>query len=151
MFLLTAVLLKGIFCLKIINFLFYRFYILNGKSKLDFKRISLDIFFFFLTFIVMLCSFLPYNSTNQPYFYIYIPSFWSLPPFPPSYPSGSSQSTRLGPRCSTAASHQLLLYTRCCTYINATSSIGPTLSFLHCGPKSTLSCTGSLLLCAGSL
>ena len=52
MFLLTAVLLKGIFCLKIINFLFYQFYILNGKSELDFKRVSLDSFFvlFFFNF-----------------------------------------------------------------------------------------------------
>ena len=39
-------LLKGIFCLKI-NFLFYQFYILNGKSELDFKRLSLDSFFIF--------------------------------------------------------------------------------------------------------
>lgn len=50
MSLLTAVLLKGMFCLKIINFLFYQFYILNGKSELDFKRLSLDSFLFFSNF-----------------------------------------------------------------------------------------------------
>ena len=44
--------------------------------------------------------------------YTYIPSLPSLPPLPTSYPSRSSQSTRLGSTCYTATPHQLsILFT----------------------------------------
>ena len=62
----------------------------------------------------MLCWFLPYNSVNQPSFYIYIyihMYIYPLPLEPPSFllfhPSGSSQSVRLCSLCYIAASHWL--------------------------------------------
>ena len=81
MFLLTAVLLKGIFCLKIINFLFYRFCILNGKSKLDFKRISLDSFFvlFFFNFY-MNVVFISAIQQHKSAIFLYIYPFLLEPP-----------------------------------------------------------------------
>ena len=81
MFLLTAVLLKGIFCLKIINFLFYRFCILNGKSKLDFKRISLDSFFvlFFFNFYINVV-FISAIQQHKSAIFLYIYPFLLEPP-----------------------------------------------------------------------
>ena len=49
----------------------------------------------------ILCRFLPYSNTNH------TPSVLSLPPFPASHTSTSSQSTRLGSPCYTKTSHQL--------------------------------------------
>ena len=47
--------------------------------------------------------------------YTYIPSLLDLPLLPPSHPSRSSQSTRLGSLCYTATSHQLsILYRHAC-------------------------------------
>ena len=55
--------------------------------------------------------------------YIYIPSILHLPPLPPSYPSRSSQSARLGPLCYLATSHQLsilhmVVYICQCNFLN---------------------------------
>ena len=61
------------------------------------------------------------------YMCVYIPSFLSLPPITPSYPSRSSQSTELSSLCQTATGHLLSVLPKC-TRAGAALSICLTLS-----------------------
>ena len=86
----------------------------------------------------MLYWFLQYNNMNHNTIYIYIPYLLSLPSppllsLPPCHPSRSSQSTRLGILCYTAASHQLsilhVVVYKCQRYfLNSSHPLPPPLS-----------------------
>ena len=70
---------------------------------------------------------------------------------PPSFPSRSSESSKLSPLCYTELPTSRLFHTWQCIYVNAALSICPTLSFPHYVHKSVLYfCISFLALKTGS-
>ena len=105
--------------------------------------ISILILFLYLYYILllehncftMLCQFLLYNKVTQIYVYISPLPLEPSSHWPPFQPSRSSPSTTLSFPC---FRFPFLLYVQQCIYVDATLSVGSTLSFPLCVHKAVL-------------